>query len=73
MLLSILHQETVTQKFVERSELGKFLAKVSKFRRQGGFNLSPLPLASMRAARLRLEIDYSHRTLVFIACGTAQR
>ena len=56
---SILHQET--QQFAERSELGKFLARVSNFRRyrwmvygligQRAFNLSPLPLASVRTTR----------------------
>ena len=61
--LSILHQETATQQFSERSELCKFLARVSHFRRhhkvvycligQRGFNLSPLPLASMMAVRLK--------------------
>ena len=71
--LSILHQETATQQSAKRSELGKFLTRVSNFRRhhqvvyclvgQKGFNVSPLALASMGAARRKTRIDYSNEEI----------
>ena len=59
-----------TQQFAERSELGKFLATMSNFRRhhqvvycligQRRFNLTPLPLDSMRAARHKTRNSLQH-------------
>ena len=59
----ILHLDTATEQFAELTELDKYLARLSNFRRyrwlvycligQRRFNLSPLLLDSTRAARLK--------------------